>query len=226
MALTTLIFDLDGTLIDSAPDLRTACNKLLVSHGRREITLAETKKFVGNGAAKLVERAFSATGEPAMEADIPALTEAFLGFYDGHEADETVTYPDVMEILHSLKEKGFRLALCTNKPYQPTINLSKDLKLANFFEVIIGGDQVSRKKPDPEMLDLALEKMGVSNEEAIMIGDSPNDIGAGQNAKVKTVAVSYGYRKVAVEDMGADCVIDKMSDLPAALDQLMSFYDR
>ncbi|NVK19531.1 MAG: phosphoglycolate phosphatase [Methylocystaceae bacterium] len=225
MALTTLIFDLDGTLIDSALDLRTACNKLLQSKGRREISLVETKKFVGNGAAKLVERAFRATGDPLSEADIELLTDAFLDFYDGHEADETVTYPDVMEVLAGLKQKGYRLALCTNKPHQPTINLSKDLKLADFFEVIIGGDEVLCKKPDAEMLFLALEKMGVSKNEAIMIGDSPNDIGAAQNAAMKSIAVSYGYCKIPVEEMGADRVIDKMADLPNALDHLTSLYD-
>lgn len=220
MALTTLIFDLDGTLIDSAPDLRTACNKLLQRENRREITLAETKKFVGNGAAKLVARAFAATGEPVEESELVALTQDFLAFYDGHEADETQTYPSVMETLQKLKEQGYRMALCTNKPQQPTQNLVKQLGLESFFEVIIGGDQVGKKKPDPEMLLSTLKHMGLSPDQAVMIGDSPNDIGAADNADIPSIAVSYGYRRVSVEELGADRIIDHMAQLPDALEAM------
>ena len=162
MALNTVIFDLDGTLIDSAPDLRTAVNKLLVKYQRRTISLTKTKKFVGNGAQKLVERAFKATGDSAAESDLAALTQEFLAFYDGHEADDTLTYAGVIPTLEILKEKGFRLALCTNKPHAPTLNLMQALNLGDYFEFVIGGDQVSRKKPDAQMLNLALEKMGIS----------------------------------------------------------------
>ncbi|NVJ91589.1 MAG: phosphoglycolate phosphatase [Methylocystaceae bacterium] len=221
MALSTVIFDLDGTLIDSAPDLRTAANKLLEKYQRRAISLAETKKFVGNGAQKLVERAFKATGDSAAESDLIVLTQEFLAFYDGHEADDTQTYDAVIPTLEILKEKGFRLALCTNKPYAPTLNLMQALNLGGYFEFVIGGDQVSRKKPDAEMLNLALEQMGVSSQEAVMIGDSPNDIGAAKNAQLRSIAVSYGYRKVPVEELGADWVIDQMSDLPAVLDGIV-----
>ncbi|MDV7338336.1 phosphoglycolate phosphatase [Terasakiella sp. A23] len=220
MALTTLIFDLDGTLIDSAPDLRTACNKVLATKGRREITLQETTQFVGNGAAKLVERAFRTTGDAVSEDEIPALTEAFLAFYDGHEADETTIYEGVEQTLQKLKDQGYRMGLCTNKPYIPTINLMKDLGLGDFFEVMIGGDQVATKKPHPEMIHKALADMGVDVADAIMIGDSPNDIGAAKNAGLRNVAVSYGYRKVPVEALEADVVIDQMSDLPRAINSL------
>ncbi|WP_417790111.1 phosphoglycolate phosphatase [Terasakiella pusilla] len=220
MTLTTLIFDLDGTLIDSAPDLRTACNKLLQSKGRREITLEETKKFVGNGAAKLVERAFAATGEPAQASEIAPLTQDFLAFYDGHEADETGTYPSVMETLQQLKQQGYRMALCTNKPQKPTQNILEYLPIESFFDVIIGGDQVAKKKPDAEMLLTTLTKMGITADQAVMIGDSPNDIGAADNAEMASIAVSYGYRRVSVEELGADRIIDHMSQLPDALEAM------
>jgi phosphoglycolate phosphatase len=208
-----LIFDLDGTLIDSAPDLRTATNKVLAKHGRRAISMEETKQFVGNGAPKLIERAFRATGEPVEAGEIDLLTQEFLAFYDGHEADDTRPYEGVMETLGILKEKGVRMALCTNKPQTPTDNLLNNLEMTDFFEVVLGGDQLERKKPDPQMIHWVLDQMKVPVDKAIMIGDSPNDIDAAKNANMRNVAVSYGYRKVSVEALKADTVIDQFPQL-------------
>lgn len=213
MPLKALIFDLDGTLIDSAPDLRTATNKLLHHYNRRAISMSEVKKFVGNGAAKLIERAFKATGEKANPADISNLTHEFLSFYDGHETDETCLYVGVLEALTSLKEKGYRLALCTNKPQNPSENVLRDLGIADFFEVVLGGDQLASKKPNPEMIHWVLNKMKLNVDEALMIGDSPNDIDAAKNAGMRNVAVSYGYRKVTIEELNADIVIDEFQQL-------------
>ncbi len=213
MPCKAIIFDLDGTLIDSAPDLRTACNKLLSKYERCEISLEETMQFVGNGATKLVERAFQATGEAVDKSALPGLTEEFLGFYDGHEADETQLFNGVEDTLMTLKGKGVRLALCTNKPRTPTLNLLRDLNLTDFFEVIYGGDDVAHKKPDPQMLHNALIDMGLEAKDCIMVGDSPNDIGAAKNAGMRNIAVSFGYRKVPVEDMGADHVVDRFGDI-------------
>lgn len=208
-----LIFDLDGTLIDSAPDLRKAANKVLSKHGRRPISMEETKKFVGNGAAKLMERAFRATGKEVPDNDIEKLTQDFLAFYDGHEADETRPYEGVVATLETLKDKGYRMALCTNKPHQPTNNLLKDLGLDRFFEIVLGGDMLDHKKPHPQMILWILDKMGCEKKQAIMIGDSPNDITGARNAGIRNIAVSYGYRKVPVEDLQADHVIDHFPDL-------------
>jgi len=172
------------------------------------ITMDETKKFVGNGAEKLIERAFKATGRPAKAEETISLTDEFLAFYDGHEADETIPYETVLETLATLKDKGFRLALCTNKPQVPTQNLLRELGMLGFFEVILGGDQLDRKKPDPQMIQWVLDKMETVKENAIMIGDSPNDIDAAKNAQMRSIAVSYGYRKVPVEELGADHIVD------------------
>lgn len=220
MPLNAIIFDLDGTLIDSAPDLRRACNKLLAMHQRRSITMEETKKFVGNGAAKLVERAFGATGALPEPGEIAALTEEFLACYAGHEADETQPYPAVMEVLDQLMGQGYRLALCTNKPKAPTENLLRDLGMAGFFELVLGGDELARKKPDPQMIHYVLDKMDVMAADAVMVGDSPNDIDAAKNAGVRNIAVSYGYRKVPVGQLGADYIVDHFRDLPEILEQL------
>jgi len=218
MPLKAIIFDLDGTLIDSAPDLRTACNKLLAVHQRRPITMEETKKFVGNGAAKLVERAFAATGASVQDQEIATLTKGFLAFYDGHEADETQPYPGVMAVLDQLAGQGYRLALCTNKPKEPTENLLRDLGMSGFFELVLGGDELARKKPDPQMIHYILEQMNVAPGDAVMVGDSSNDIDAANNAGVRNVAVSYGYRKVPVSELGAGYIIDRFDDLAGILD--------
>ncbi len=214
-----LIFDLDGTLIDSAPDLCVAANKVLANHGCRQITLQETKTFVGNGAAKLVERAFRATGQEADPHDIPDLTEQFLAAYDGHEADETRPYDGVMETLNILKSSGQRMAVCTNKPQVPTNNLLRDLKMAEYFELVLGGDQLARKKPDPQMIHWMLDRLDVPAEKALMIGDTVNDIDGAKNAGVQSVAVSYGYRKVPVDELGANVFIDTFEQLLGVIDQ-------
>lgn len=215
MPIQALIFDLDGTLIDSAPDLRTACNKVLSKHGRRDITMEETTQFIGNGAAKLIERAFRATGDEVDAETVQSLMKEFLAFYDGHEADETTPYEGVMETLAELKAQNYRMALCTNKPTQPTHNLLSVLGMEEFFELVIGGDKLSSKKPNPEMIHWVLEQMKVEPSQAIMIGDSPNDVQGARNAGIKNIAVSYGYRKVTLEEMGADQVVHRFDEIPA-----------
>jgi phosphoglycolate phosphatase len=217
MSLKAIIFDLDGTLIDSAPDLGTACNKVLAKYARRPISRSETMQFVGNGAAKLIERAFQATGTALSETDIITRTDEFLDFYRGHEADETRLYDKVETTLHRLKQDGWRLALCTNKPAEPTRNLLRDLNLSGFFEVVVGGDELDGKKPDPQMLYYVLEKMNLTVDDAIMVGDSPNDINAARNANMRNIAVSYGYRKVTLEELSADIVIHQFDEITEAL---------
>lgn len=213
MRFMAILFDLDGTLIDSAPDLRTTVNKLLTREGRRDISLEETARFIGNGAQVLIERAFRATGEAVRREDLHALTRDFLSFYEGHETDETTPYPTALETLDTLRRKGYRLALVTNKPQGPTENILKEFAMTPFFDVVIGGDSVDRKKPDPQMLKQAMKEMGLKEEDCLMVGDSPNDIGAAINAQMASIAVSYGYRKVPVEELGADHIIHRMEEL-------------
>lgn len=219
MPIKALIFDLDGTLIDSAPDLRTALNKLLAHYNRRDVSMNEVTQFVGNGAAKLIERAFKATGQEVDDNELVQLTNRFLGFYKGHEADETCLYDGVTDTLVELKKLGYRLALCTNKPQAPTENILQALGLNDFFEVVLGGDQLETKKPNPDMLHWVLDQMKLTAENAIMVGDSPNDIDAAKNANMRNIAVSYGYRKVSIEEMAADITIDRFPEILPLLDQ-------
>ncbi|MGB0669966.1 MAG: phosphoglycolate phosphatase [Rhodospirillales bacterium] len=218
MAFNALLFDLDGTLIDSAPDLRAAANRVLAGHGRRPISLAEARAFIGDGAAMLVDRAFRATGVPAI--DLAAETAAFLATYDGHETDETRPYPGVVETMRKLRAKGMAMAICTNKPERPTRNILKALDLAEFFDAVIGGDTVPGcKKPDPAPIQAALAALG-SIGPACMIGDNANDLSAARAAGIPCVLVTGGYDKGQWDTLEPEARITDFFGLPAALESL------
>lgn len=216
-----VVFDLDGTLIDSAPDLRVALNKLLARHDREPLSLQQVKMMVGDGAAKLVERGFAATGT-APEADrLPALTEDFLGFYEGHSAELTRPYSGVMDTLAVLKARGLALGVCTNKPEAATREILRDLSMDHLFGAVLGGDSIDgARKPDPRLLQGVLDMLGVGSDHAVMVGDAANDIGAARALGIPAIAVSYGYTRIPVDELGADMVIADFSQLNAALDRL------
>ena len=181
--IKAVLFDLDGTLVDSAPDIQVAINKLLAEEGRRPLTLEEVSAMIGDGAPKLVERAMHATDEGDAPEDLPTLTGRFLGFYEGHTTDLTRPYPGVPEALERLQSVGVRMGICTNKPERPTRELLRDLRLAPYFQVVFGGDTVEGvKKPDPRLIHAVLGALGARPEEAVMVGDNANDVGAARAA--------------------------------------------
>jgi len=214
----TLVFDLDGTLIHSAPDLAAALNKVLTDANRDPVTLHQVTQMIGDGVATLVERGFAATGgapnDPGHHLD------RFHHHYNNATADLTALYPGVMDTLHALRSAGHRMALCTNKPAQATASVLKAFGLADFFEAVAGGDTFPVRKPSPGHLLGVLKQMAVEPEHAVMIGDSPNDVQVALNAAVPVIAVAYGYRRVPAEDMGADILIERFCQLPDALCQL------
>lgn len=213
-----LVFDLDGTLIDSAPDLHACLNRLLGSEGRRQLDLAEVVTMVGDGVPMLVRRAHEATG--GIPADIEDRIEQYRALYGDALADRTAPYPGVEDTLACLLNAGHRMAVCTNKPYAPTMEILGTLNLSRFFITVAGGDSLPVRKPDAGHLLGLLEMLGSAPDRAVMIGDSLNDIQVAINAGVRSIAVSYGYRKQPVEELGADTVVDSFSDIPAALDRL------
>lgn len=214
----TLIFDLDGTLIDSAPDLATALNHALQEANRDTVTLHQVTQMIGDGVAKLVERGFDATG--GAPEDPEHHLNRFHHHYNNATADLTTLYPGVLETLKILASAGHRMALCTNKPAEPTAAVLDAFGLTSFFEAVTGGDTFPVRKPSPGHLLGTLKLMDADPEHAVMIGDSPNDVQVALNAAVPAIAVSYGYRRIAAEDMGADILIDHFSQLPTALQQL------
>jgi len=215
-----IAFDLDGTLINSVPDVRAAINRLLVSEGRSEISLEQTLSLVGQGARVMMEQAMTLGGvAPAPDA-LDRIVETYIGFYKDHPADLTTIYPGVVEVLESLAARGIPMAICSNKPFVMTKLVLKTLGLDQYFDAVTGGDNVPHRKPDGRHVIHTLDLMGGRHTHAVMVGDSETDVDAGKDAGLPVVAVTYGYTHVAVADLGADVLIDRFSDLPDALDTL------
>lgn len=212
--ITTIIFDLDGTLVDSAPDLLTAANHILSQEGRRALDLADIKMMVGDGVPRLVELAFEATGEPAGER-LEELAGRFVDFYHDHAADDTRPYAGVVAALDALRAAGLRLGICTNKPHSPTMEILETLNLASYFDAVIGGDSLPGiKKPDPRHIQAGLNALDATPESALMVGDSRNDVLSAQAAGLPAIAYAHGYAKMDPAKLGADLILDDFADLP------------
>ena len=212
-----LIFDLDGTLIDSAPDVRASMNRVLSGLGRRELTLEETKDMVGWGGRVLAEKALAKTGDPGTETDVDSALQGFLTTYAQHPADHSIVFPGVLSALNGFKTAGVCLGICTNKPTATTPPVLEALGLSQYFDVVSCGDAVPHKKPDGRHVRLVVEQMGATIETAAMIGDSESDITAAIDAGVRSVAVTFGYAHVPCNELGADALIDHFDDLASAL---------
>jgi len=212
-----LIFDLDGTLIDSAPDVCAAINRALAGHGRRRITLAEAKALIGQGARVLSERALALTGRSGAPDEIESLVEEFIASYTERPVEHTVVYPGAREALRGFRAAGLRLAICTNKPKATTTPVMATLGLDGFFDVVSCGDQVPHRKPDARHVLGVIEELGTMPATTAMIGDSENDIAAARAAGVLSVAVTFGYAHLPYPELGADALIDRFEELPEAL---------
>ena len=191
-----LIFDFDGTLIDSVPDLADATNAMLAQLGKATYPLETIEQWVGNGARMLVERALSGQVEsdPSLSAaEIDAAQKLFFEAYAAPKTSKTLAYPDVDSGLRALKQAGYTLALVTNKPIRFVPKILEHFGWTSLFEMVLGGDSLSAKKPDPAPLLHVCDQLGVMQDKALMIGDSINDIYAGQRAGIDTIGLSYGY---------------------------------
>jgi phosphoglycolate phosphatase len=204
----TILFDLDGTLIDSAPDIHASVNRMLAAEGRAALDLATVTGFIGNGLPKLVERVMRRVGMDMGAHD--RIVADVLAIYNAHGAELTRVYPHVPEVLGALREAGHRLGICTNKPYQPAVIILEDLGLAGFFEVVIGGDSTDAKKPDPKPLQAAMAALG---GDALYVGDSEIDAETAERAGVPFALFTEGYRKVAVDEMPHAHAFDDFRDL-------------
>jgi phosphoglycolate phosphatase len=216
-----LIFDFDGTLIDSVPDLADAANIMLEQLGKPTYPISSVQEWVGNGARKLVERALSGNVEVDSNltlAEIEAAEELFFTAYDAHDSSKTAAYPDVDSGLKQLKEAGFTLALVTNKPMRFVPNILESLGWTPLFDVVLGGDSLPQKKPDPAPLLHVCETLKFNQDQAFMIGDSINDISAGKNAGIDTIGLSYGYNYGKdIRDSNPNQTFDTFADLLAYL---------
>lgn len=215
-----LVFDLDGTLINSAPDLALSLQILLKSEGRREPDLAEVTTMIGDGATKLVERGYAATGAALTEASLKEKVAKFLDIYNENLAVDTCLYPHTMITLEKLKTEGWRMVVCTNKPYSPTIELMDIFDLHSIFEKAVGGDSYSVKKPHADHLLKLLQEIDVEVDQAIMLGDGVNDVLVAQNAGIPSVLFTHGYGTDAARALKPNAVIDSFLELENTLKTL------
>lgn len=212
-----LVFDLDGTLIDSVPQIHATANIVFGNNGLPPISQETIREFVGDGLGVLVSRCMAHLG---IDPDAASHAELMAGFVKIYEEafDLTAIYPGVSTALTDLFQAGHRLAICTNKPLGPTHAVLQHFDLARFFPVIIGGDSLPQRKPDPAPLWAALAALGPGK--ALFIGDSEVDAGTARAAKVALALFSGGYRKAAAETLGARIVFDDFTALPRLIDRL------
>ncbi len=212
-----LICDLDGTLVDSAPDLTSAVNDLLAEATRPPLSEAAVRRMVGDGVAKLVERALAASGGVPDARTLADYVARYLAFYEGRMTELTRPYTGAVETLSDLKSAGWRLAVCTNKPEAPSRHLLAALGLGGLFEAVAGGDTFTVRKPDPGHVQGVLDILGAAPGDAVMLGDSLNDVLAARAAGLPVIAIASGYGPVPAHELGADALIHTFADLPAAL---------
>ncbi len=218
MPAPALIFDLDGTLADTAPDLLGATNAVLAARDRPELDLTSLRHMVGFGARALILQAMEASGAPVTEEDLPPLVEIFLTHYRDHIADGSLLFPGVTETLTALKGQGARLGVLTNKPQELTDLLLPQLDLHGLFAAVYGAGRKGYTKPDPRIFHDVTSDVG--GGPAVMIGDSITDLNTARAAGAPCILVSYGFTPVPARDLGGDAVIDDFRELPQALRDL------
>ena len=213
-------FDLDGTLVDSNRDLAPAINHALHIAGRPEIPADATRKLIGGGARRMLERALELTGGLSDEAEFEATYGALLEHYEANIARHTVPYEGCLEALDALAARGCRLAVITNKIEVYSRKLLDALGMSDRFDLVLGGDTLGpgRAKPAPDMIDAAMLMLGGGT--FAMVGDSSFDVRAARNARVPVVALSFGYNDLPVHELGADAVIDRYGELVGTLERL------
>jgi phosphoglycolate phosphatase len=220
MPSPALIFDLDGTLVDTAPDLLGATNAVMASQGLPLIPPETLRHMVGFGARSLIEQAMEAVGRVLAPDELPPLLDVFMAHYRAHIADGSVLFDGVRETLGHLKSEGARLAVLTNKPQELADQLLPALDLRDFFAEVYGAGRMRYVKPDARIFHDVVNDIGGHDGGSVMIGDSITDLNTARAAKAPCILFSYGYTPIPAKDLGADIVLDDFAQLPDALRQL------
>jgi phosphoglycolate phosphatase len=210
---TTIVFDLDGTLVDTAPDLVASLNHTIAQNDLAPVGYEDLTHLVGQGARVMIARAFALRGAPLADEEIPALLERFISHYAAGMPGLSRPYPGLVEALDRLRVAGYLLAVCTNKMEGLARPLIETLGLTGYFTAITGGDTFAVRKPDAAHLTGTIELAGGVTHKALMIGDSINDILAARNAGIPSIAVPFGYSDVAVDTLGASAIIGHFDEL-------------
>lgn len=216
-----ILFDLDGTLVDTAPDLLATMNTLLTREGRSPVDPVALRQMVGRGARNLITNAFQATGAAVEPEHLETLYRAFLEDYASHIAAQSQPFPGVIETLTVLKAEGMRLAVLTNKPHKPAVMLLEALGMMDFFAAVTGQGKLPWLKPDPRLFADIVSELGGADGGVVMVGDSITDVETARNGKAPAVLMTYGYTTEPAETLGADAVLDDFREVPAAVRRLL-----
>ncbi len=212
-----VLFDLDGTLVDSAPDIAAATNELMAQHDLPGHSLADVRAMIGNGVGKLVERAFAANGRPLAGSALDDAVAGMMPIYGRHLTRLTTVLPGARESLAALSAAGVTLAVVSNKPMPFTREIADHYGFARFLAAVQGAEPGIAKKPAPDMLLAVLTKLGVAAGHALMVGDSAADVRAARAAGMPVVLVRGGYSPEPAQALGADRVLEGMHELPSLL---------
>ncbi len=222
MSPFTIVFDLDGTLVDTAPDLVATLNIVLAREGLQPVAYADARRMVGGGARVIVERGIKANGRLLPADEIDRLVGDFITHYSDHIADRSQPFDGVEATLDQLAGSGCRLAVCTNKLEWLSLRLLDALKLRPRFHAICGADTFGVSKPDPTILNRTIERAGGDKTRAIMIGDSITDIATARAASVPVIAVDFGYSDIPIAQLKPDRVVSTFSKLPETISRVLS----
>src|SRR5262245_16630786 len=217
----TIAFDLDGTLVDTAPDLIGTLNLILARHDVPPVDFDAARAMIGAGAKPLLQRALASKGVRISPDELDHLFGEYLQHYAAHIADQSRPFPGLVNALDTLEQQGCRLAVCTNKLEWLSVRLLDGLGLSSRFAAICGQDTFGRPKPDPEMLRLTVARAGGDAANAVMVGDSMTDIATARAANVPVVAVDFGYTEIPPADFHADRLISHFDALPQAVFELL-----
>ena len=217
MTLSAVVFDLDGTLVDTLPDLHRAIARLLAERDLAVPTPAELRLMIGDGARKLVERSLARCAGAMHESELDAAHERFLAIYNAAPCRESRLFANAEVALDTLAARGIQLGVCTNKPQRPTDAILTELGLRERFGAVVGGDAVARRKPHPDHPQAVLDRLGAAPGHSVMVGDSRNDLLAAKSCGMRCILVDFGYSADPVETLGADRVIGDFAELGPAL---------
>jgi phosphoglycolate phosphatase len=216
------VFDLDGTLADTAPDLMATLNRIMAEEGLAAVPLSDAREMIGAGARAMISKGYERAGLELAPDKLDRLFTRFLAIYADHLCDHSVLFPHVVEALDELEARGFILAVCTNKIESHSRQLLAALGIAGRFKAICGRDTFAFFKPDPRHLTLTIEAAGGDPARAVMVGDSRTDIATAKAAGIPVVAVTFGYTDVPVKSLDPDVVIDSFAKLVEAFDTIAS----
>lgn len=217
-----ICFDLDGTLVDTAPDLVGTLNVLLREEGLAPLPMSEARPLIGHGARRLIERGFAAANATLDGEKQTELFNRFLAHYNAHIADESRPFPGCVEALEEMKAAGAKLAVCTNKLTGLSMALLDALDLTRLFDAIVGPDAAPAAKPDPRHLEAAVRAAGGEIGRALMVGDAATDAGAARAAGTPLILVDFGYTETPAADLSPDVLIGHYDELTAACVRLLS----